>query len=61
VVVKAVAMAAAICAMLLSAWQSEGTLEVIPLALFAAIAIVAAWLGVRMYRSILPTPSDAGT
>jgi len=54
VVVKAVAMAIAICAMLFSAWAYEGTLEIAPLLLFAAAAGVSFWLGVRMYRSILP-------
>jgi hypothetical protein len=57
VVVKAFAMAAAICAMLLSAWAYEGKLEVIPLAIFAATAAVSAWLGIRMYHSVLPRPS----
>jgi hypothetical protein len=54
--VKAVAMAAAICAMLLAAWAFEGKLEVAPLALFATAAAAAAWLGVRMYRSVLDVP-----
>jgi len=54
VVVKAVAMATAICAMLLSAWAYEGALEIAPLLLFAAAAGASIWLGIRMYRSILP-------
>jgi hypothetical protein len=54
VVVKAFAMSAAICAMLLSAWAFEGSLEVIPLIIFAAAAGATVWLGVRMYRSVLP-------
>jgi hypothetical protein len=58
VAVKAVAMAAAICAMLLSAWAYEGKLEVAPLAIFAAVAGVSGWLGIHMYRSVLPGPSD---
>lgn len=49
-VIKAVAMAAAICAMLLSAWATEGTLEVVPLLIFGTAAVAASWLGVRMYR-----------
>jgi hypothetical protein len=53
-VVKAVAMSAAICAMLLSAWKTEGTLEVAPLALFASAGAVSAFLGIRMFRSVLP-------
>ncbi|MGD8472613.1 MAG: hypothetical protein PVH59_00725 [Anaerolineae bacterium] len=57
VAVKAFAIAAAICAMLLSAWAYEGTLEVVPLAIFAAAAGVSAWLGARIYRSMLPAPS----
>ena len=56
-VVKAFAMATAICAMLLSAWAYEGTLEVVPLAIFATTAGVAVWLGIRMVRSVLPRPS----
>lgn len=57
VVVKAFAMAAAICAMLLSAWAFEGTLEVVPFAIFATAAGATLWLGIRMYRSVLPAPS----
>jgi hypothetical protein len=57
VVVKAFAMAAAIAAMLLSAWAYEGTLEVVPLIIFATIAAVTVWLGTRMYRSLLPAPA----
>jgi hypothetical protein len=53
-VVKAVAMAAAICAMLISVWVTEGKLDVGPLVLFAGTMAAAAWIGVRMYRSILP-------
>jgi hypothetical protein len=55
--VKAFAMAAAICAMLLAAWTFEGELEVVPLAIFATAAGLSAWLGIRMYRSVLPAPS----
>ena len=58
VVVKAVAMAATICAMLLSAWAYEGRLEVIPLAIFSVAAGVSAWLGIRIYRSLLPAPAE---
>jgi hypothetical protein len=58
VVVKAVAMAAAICAMLLSAWAYEGRLEVVPLAIFAGAAGASAWLGIRIYGSLLPAPAD---
>lgn len=56
VVVKAFAMAAAICAMLLSAWAYQGTLEAVPLAIFASVAAAAAWLGARIYSSVTPSP-----
>jgi hypothetical protein len=49
-----VAMAGAICAMLLSAWLVEGSLEVGPFAIFAAVAGIALGLGVQMHRSVLP-------
>lgn len=58
VAVKAFAMATAICAMLLSAWSYEGRLEVVPLALFAVIAMVTVVLGTRMFRSLSPSPAD---
>jgi hypothetical protein len=51
VVVKAVAMAGAICAMLISAWVTEGSLEVGGFIIFAGAAAVSLGLGVRMYRS----------
>ncbi len=54
VVVKAFAMACAICAMLLVAWVYEGRLEVPPLVIFGAAAAASAWLGVRMFRSLEP-------
>lgn len=57
VVVKAFAMAAAISAMLLSAWAYEGTLEIVPLAVFVTVAAAAIWLAKRMYGSLLPSPS----
>jgi hypothetical protein len=53
-VVKAVAMAGAICAMLLMAWVVEGSPEVASLAIFGAAAGAALWLGIRMYRSVEP-------
>jgi hypothetical protein len=53
-VVKAVAMAGAICAMLLVAWAVEGSPEVASLIIFAAIAAAALWLGIRMYQSVEP-------
>lgn len=54
-VVKAFAMAAAICAMLISAWGTSGTLEVAPLLVFVCVAGLSAGLGVRMYRSAVPS------
>jgi hypothetical protein len=55
VVVKAFAMASAICAMLLVAWAYEGRLEVPPLILFGTAAAVSAWLAVRMFGSLEPS------
>jgi len=49
---KAVAMAAAICAMLLFVWLAEGTLEAAPLVIFGGALVASAYLGVRIYRSI---------
>lgn len=54
VVIKATAMAAAICAMLISAWIVEGALEIVPFVIFTVIAAAAVWLGVRVYRSVHP-------
>jgi hypothetical protein len=48
VAVKAVAMASAICAMLLVAWRVEGRLEAAPLVFFAATALAALILYARM-------------
>ncbi len=45
--VKGALMAAAICAMLVSAWIVEGRAEIAPLAVFAAATIAAAALAVR--------------
>lgn len=50
-IVKAVAMSAAIIAMLVSAWMTEGTFEAVPAAIFAAAAAASVYLGLRMYRS----------
>jgi hypothetical protein len=52
--VKAFAMAAAIVAMLLSAWGYEGRVEVLPLTLFAATAILSAVLLFNIQASIMP-------
>lgn len=49
--VKGVAMAAAIVAMLLSAWVVEGRPEVVPLVLFSTLALAMTVVGARMYTS----------
>lgn len=51
-VVKALAMGVAICAMVLSAWNVEGELDVGPLAIFAAIAVASLVLMTAMYRAL---------
>ena len=45
-------MAAAIASMLLSAWAVEGTLEVVPIAIFAIAAISGGVIAIRAYRGI---------
>jgi hypothetical protein len=52
VVIKGLAMAAAICAMLITAWIVEGALEIVPFTIFAAATAVALWLAIRIYRSV---------
>lgn len=52
--VKAVAMAIAIMAMLVSAWQVEGRLDVVPFTIFAVAATFAGWLAGRVLLSIRP-------
>lgn len=54
-----VAMAAAIVAMLLSAWAVEGTLAVPPLAIFGVAASAAVALGARMYDSVVSARHDS--
>ncbi len=49
--VKAVTMAGAIVAMLLSAWAVEGRLEVVPFAIFGAATLFAGFLSVRVLAS----------
>lgn len=51
-VVKAFAMAVAICMMLLAVWACNGWLEIVPLTIFAAAAGVTIWIGTRVYRSM---------
>lgn len=58
VVVILFAMAAAICAMLLSASVLEGTLAVVPLAIFATTVGATVWLGSRMYRRVAITSME---
>jgi hypothetical protein len=47
-----VAMAAAIVGMLISAALVEGRLEIVPVAIFGAFALVAAAIGVGIYRGL---------
>jgi hypothetical protein len=49
VAVKAIAMGSAILAMLLSAWSLEGSLELVPFAIFFAATAASAALGYRMF------------
>ena len=60
-VVKAFAMSLAILAMLVSAWVVEGAPEVSGFVIFGAAAIASAWIGIRMYRSVLPEHAGAGS
>ncbi len=57
VVVKAVAMPAAIVAMLVVEAAATGEVAVAPMALFAATAMAAAAIGWRVYGSIRPAPT----
>ncbi len=50
--VKAVTMAAAICAMLIFAWRVEGTLEVVPFAIFACAGAASSWLAFVTLRAV---------
>lgn len=58
-VVKAVTMATALCAMLVAARLYGDPLELPPLIFFGAVAAVSVWLGARMYRSLGPEPEQA--
>ena len=49
--VKAVTMAGAILAMLVSAWMVEGSFEVVSFAIFLGVTVFAGWLAVRVLRS----------
>ena len=50
--VKAVTMAGAIVAMLVSAWMVEGTLEVVPFAIFGAVTTFAGVLAARVLLAV---------
>lgn len=54
VVVKAIAMATAIVAMLIVESDATGVVDLPPIAMFASIALVSAGLAVRVYSSIEP-------
>lgn len=57
-VVKAVSMSVAICAMLVGAWKTEGTFEAAPFALFAAAAVASLVLAIKMFRSVAPERAE---
>ncbi|AUX48228.1 uncharacterized protein SOCE26_097590 [Sorangium cellulosum] len=59
-VVKGFTMAVAIAAMLLSAWAVEGALEVVPLAIFTAAAVVALLLGAGIFGAVAEPAMRAG-
>ena len=58
-VVKAVAMAGAICAMLVGVWWMQGRAEVVPLLLFGGATAGFTALGIRMYAATLNEPSES--
>ncbi len=58
-VVKAIALASAIVAMLLFEASATGELAAVPIAIFALTAMASAVLGVRVYRSIAPVLSES--
>ena len=55
--VKGATMAGAICAMLISAAIVEGSLEVVPFAIFGAAAITSAVLAWRMLANVAEDPA----
>jgi hypothetical protein len=61
IVVKGMAMGAGIAAMLLVEAAVTGTVQAVPIALFAAISLVSAVLAVRVYGSIGALPQLAGS
>ena len=50
--VKGATMAAAICAMVISAWTVEGAPQFPPLVMFALATVAAVWLGARTLASL---------
>lgn len=54
-----VGMAAAIASMLLSAWAVEGTLEIVPVAIFGLAAAMGIGVSARAFRSVTPS-ADPG-
>lgn len=56
--VKAVAMASAVCAMLLSAWAIEGKLDAAQLAAFGSAGAASLALAARMFASVKRTESS---
>jgi hypothetical protein len=60
IVVKGMAMGAGIAAMLVVEAVVTGTVQAVPIALFAAISLVSAILAARVYRSIGGQPHLAG-
>jgi hypothetical protein len=59
-VVKGVAMAWAICAMLLSAWATEGELEIGSLILFAGFGAAATLLAFKVFATLAPGTAPPG-
>lgn len=57
--VKAVTMAAAIVAMLVSAWIVEGKLEVVPFAIFATATILAGVLAAKVLLAVPARPTGS--
>jgi hypothetical protein len=56
--VKALAMGAAICAMLLGSWAVEGKLAGVPLLTFTAVSAYAVYLGLAILRATREEPAD---
>jgi len=52
IVIKAVAMAGAICAMVIMAWITEKQQQIAPLAIFSIVGIIATYLGFKIYKNV---------